>query len=137
MSLDELESRLRDENTVGQDLIDCLTSLRLVVPEINPMLHPQLVTLFPPIIKISQSSFSVLRNTAAKCLATLCDVITDSGMKLVVDEVVPLMGDAKRVASRQGAAETIHRESIRRNLRLIEKTLFGSWTSKLYHTYSS
>lgn len=34
----------------------------------------------------------------------------DEGMRLVVDVVVPLVGDAQRVASRQGAVEAIHRE---------------------------
>ena len=91
-------------------MVDCLTSLRLVTPDVDPALHPQLVSLFPPIIGALQSSFSVIRNTAAKCLAALCDVVADEGMKRLVDDVVPLVGNASRVASRQGAVEAIHRE---------------------------
>jgi TATA-binding protein-associated factor len=66
------------------------------------------VQLFPGIIRSLQSSFTVVRVIAAKCMATLCDVITEEGMKMVVDEVVPLVGDATRVSARQGAVEAIH-----------------------------
>jgi TATA-binding protein-associated factor len=95
----------------GQELIDALTSLRLIAPELDPSLHEKMTELFPFVIAALSSSFSVVRSTAAKCLAALCDVVTEHGMRLVVDTVVPLVGDAKRTASRQGAVEAIHRES--------------------------
>ena len=38
----------------------------------------------------------------------MCDVLTEQGMKMVVDQVVPMVGDAKRVSSRRGAVEAIH-----------------------------
>ena len=104
------ETLLIDGRSAGQDLIDCLTGLRLVAPELGPELHDRLATLFPPIIKALQTSLAVVRNTAAKCLAELCEVITDEGMKRVVDDVVPLVGDTRKVAARQGAVEGIHRE---------------------------
>jgi TATA-binding protein-associated factor len=94
----------------GQDLVDCLTSLRLVSPELDPALHPQLASLLPPLIANLSSQFSVIRNTAAKCLAVLCDVITDDAMRQVVDIVVPMVGDAQRVPSRRGSVEAIHRK---------------------------
>lgn len=109
--MDAAEAKFREAASAGQDLVDCLTSLRLVAPELDSALFPHLTTLFPPIILALQSSFAVIRNTAAKCLAALCDVITEDGMRVVVDDVVPLVGDARRVASRQGAVEAIHRES--------------------------
>jgi TATA-binding protein-associated factor len=73
----------------------------------------RLNTLTPLIIAALSSSSSVIRHTAAKCLAVLCDVNTDDTMRMVVDRVVPMVGDAKRVASRQGTVETIHREYVR------------------------
>lgn len=96
----------------GQDLVDSLTSLRLITPEIHPGLHSRLVSPFPAIISALQSPYAVLRNTAATCLATLCDVVTDEGMKRIIDDVVPLVGDAKNIPARQGAVEAIHRECI-------------------------
>ncbi|WVQ82019.1 hypothetical protein IAT38_004147 [Cryptococcus sp. DSM 104549] len=101
----DLSANLQD----GQDLIDALTSLRLIAPELDPILHPHLHPLFTPVITALQSSFSVVRHTAAQCLAAMCDVMTDEGMRRVVDDVVPLVGDAGRVYSRQGAVEAIFR----------------------------
>lgn len=69
------------------------------------------MSLFPHIIAALQSSYSLIRVSAAKCIATLCLGMTEDGMKFVVDHVVPLIGDAKRTPSRQGAVEAVHRES--------------------------
>ncbi|WWC63144.1 uncharacterized protein I303_105744 [Kwoniella dejecticola CBS 10117] len=107
-NIDEVDKRLSENIQAGQDVVDCLTSLRLIVPELDPSLHTRLHSLFPCIILALQSSFSVIRHTAAKCLAALCDVMLNEGMKRVVDDVVPLVGDATRVSSRQGAVEAIH-----------------------------
>lgn len=92
----------------GQELVDALTSLRLVAPELDIALHPDLVQLFPSLIVALQSSYSVIRNAAARTLAALCDVATEDGMRLVVDQLVPLVGNAEHVQSRQGAVEAIH-----------------------------
>ncbi|WWC90834.1 uncharacterized protein L201_005771 [Kwoniella dendrophila CBS 6074] len=107
-NIEEIDQRLSGNVQAGQDIIDCLTSLRLIVPELDPILHPKLDALFLPIIMALQSSFAVIRHSAAKCLAALCDVMLNDGMKKVVDDVVPLVGDATRVSSRQGAVEAIH-----------------------------
>ncbi|EJT51996.1 helicase [Trichosporon asahii var. asahii CBS 2479] len=103
-----LDERLSEPRSPGQDLVDGLTSLRLVAPTLDPALHPQLVSLIAPLIIALQSSFAVVRNAAARTLAVLCAVATEEGMRRVVDEVVPLVGDAENVYARQGAVEAIH-----------------------------
>lgn len=105
-----LDARLAPEGepAKGQDLIDTLTSLRLVAPQLDPKLHSQVDGLFPPLIVALQSSFTVVRNAAARTVAALCDVATEEAMRIVVDGIVPLVGDAERVHSRQGAVEAIH-----------------------------
>ncbi|ORY35400.1 putative helicase [Naematelia encephala] len=102
------DAKLKESTSAGQDLVDCLTSLRLIAPHLDESLHARLVSLFPPIILALQSSYAVVRNTAAKCIAALCDVMIDQAMKEVVDHIVPLVGDAKHTASRQGAVEAVH-----------------------------
>nr|XP_031860125.1 uncharacterized protein CI109_004490 [Kwoniella shandongensis]KAA5527197.1 hypothetical protein CI109_004490 [Kwoniella shandongensis] len=106
--VDTVDDRLSENVQMGQDIVDCLTSLRLIAPELDTKLYPQVQTLLPPIVAALQSSFAVIRHTAAKCLAALCDVMPDEGMRRVVDDVVPLVGNAGRVYSRQGAVEAIH-----------------------------
>lgn len=102
-----LDERL-GEPTKGQDLVDTLTSLRLVAPQLDSGLHHQVGSLFPALIVSLQSSFTVVRNAAARTIAALCDVATEEAMRLVVDDIVPLIGDAERVPSRQGAVEAVH-----------------------------
>lgn len=38
--------------------------------------------------------------------------MTEEGMRRMVDDVVPLIGNAQRVESRQGAIEAVHRMSL-------------------------
>jgi len=108
-SVEETDEYLSANASSGQDVIDALTSLRLTAPSLDTSLYPRLITLFPFIILALQSKYSLIRTTAAKCLAALCDVMTEEGMKRMVDDVVPLIGDARRVESRQGAIEAVHR----------------------------
>lgn len=104
-----LDERLSGElRSPGQDLVDGLTSLRLVAPTLDAALHHELVSLITPLIIALQSSFAVVRNAAARTLAVLCAVATEEGMRRVVDDVVPLVGDASNVYARQGAVEAIH-----------------------------
>lgn len=110
VNIEQVDQNLTTNVQAGQDLIDALTSLRLIAPELDPVLYCRLHDLFSPIITALQSSYSVVRNAAAQCLAAMCDVMTDEGMKRVVDDVVPLVGDAKKAYSRQGAVEAIHRK---------------------------
>ncbi|KAK8854899.1 hypothetical protein IAR55_003638 [Kwoniella newhampshirensis] len=106
--IDMVDERLAESVQSGQDIVDCLTSLRLIAPELESDLYLQVQLLLPFIITALQSSFAVVRHTAAKCLAALCNVMPDEGMKRVVDDVVPLIGDARRVYSRQGAVEAVY-----------------------------
>lgn len=97
-----------DDSTRGQDLVDCLTSLRLTMPCLDPSLYPRVIDLFPALIVALQSRFAVIRNAAARTMAGMCDVATEEGMRVVVDDVVPLVGDAEHVHARRGAVEAIH-----------------------------
>jgi len=108
-TVEETDEYLSTNTSSGQDVIDALTSLRLTARSLDTTLHQRLITLFPFIILALQSKYSLIRTTAAKCLAALCDVMTEEGMKRMVDDVVPLIGDARRVESRQGAIEAVHR----------------------------
>ncbi|OWZ77626.1 TATA-binding protein-associated factor [Cryptococcus neoformans Bt85] len=124
VNIEQVDQNLTTNVQAGQDLIDALTSLRLIAPELDPVLYYRLHDLFSPIITALQSSYSVVRNAAAQCLAAMCDVMTDEGMKRVVDDVVPLVGDAKKAYSRQGAVEAIHRIIKTLDLKALPYVLF-------------
>ena len=108
----------------GQEVVDSLTSLRLIVPFLDDSLRPHISTLFQPIIAALSSSYPLIRNAASKCLAGTCSTLRDDGMRQVIDHVVPLVGDAKRVQSRQGAVEAIHQIIKTLDIKILPYILF-------------
>jgi TATA-binding protein-associated factor len=59
-----------------------------------------------------RSRFAIIRQSAARCFATICDVMTLEAMRYVVEHLVPLLGDPLVLANRQGATELIYRSYI-------------------------
>ncbi len=48
----------------------------------------------------------------AHCLGVLCKIITNDSMKMVIERLLPLLGDIECTASRLGATECLHRTFI-------------------------
>ncbi|KAF9189260.1 TATA-binding protein-associated factor mot1 [Haplosporangium sp. Z 11] len=90
------------------DVIDALEMIKTLVPHIHMELHSSIEQLMPHIATALLSPFTVIRHAAAKCLAVICNVITVPGMHLVIDRVVPFLGDSVNVIRRQGAVELIN-----------------------------
>ena len=122
--IDAVDKRLAEDVGAGQALVDCLTSISILAPELDGTLQSRLIELFPSVISSLSSSYTVMRNSAAKCLATLCNVMPEEGMRRVVDSVVPLIGDAKRTVSRQGAVEAINHIIKLLDIRVLPYVLF-------------
>lgn len=105
----ELPSDIIDpEKTLGQEVVDGLSTLRALLPKFQKELHPVIIQLFPLIIKALQSSYSVLRYAAAKCFATICSVITVEGMTALVENILPMIANAGDLQCRQGAVECVY-----------------------------
>lgn len=98
------------DNMRGQDVIDSLSVLEAVVPAIHEELWPKIVETFKAIHLASRSKFAIIRQSAARCLARCCDIITSSAMLFVIENVLPLLADPLSLANRQGAIELIYRE---------------------------
>ncbi|KAF9571268.1 TATA-binding protein-associated factor mot1 [Mortierella alpina] len=90
------------------DIIDALELIKTIVPHLHTELYPSIEQLMPHIATALLSPFTVVRHAAAKCLAVICNVITVSGMHLVIGRVVPHLSDTANVTRRQGAAEMIN-----------------------------
>ncbi|KAK0502746.1 SNF2 superfamily chromatin remodeling protein [Armillaria luteobubalina] len=95
------------EKHFGQDVIDSLSVLEAVVPALHEDIWPRLTELFPKILLALRSRFAIIRQTSAKCFATICDVMTPEAMRYVIENVVPLLGDPLSLSNRQGATELI------------------------------
>jgi TATA-binding protein-associated factor len=97
------------EKQYGQDVIDSLSVLEAVSPALDPTLWPKIAELFPAIAIALRSKFAIIRQTAARCFATICEVMTAEAMRFVIEQLIPLIGDAVVLSNRQGTAEAIYR----------------------------
>lgn len=105
------ESDMLIEKQYGQDVIDSLSVLEAVAPSFDSGLWPRLAEILPILDLALRSRFAIIRQAAARCFATICDVMTAESMRYVVEKIVPLLGDPLVLANRQGATELIYRES--------------------------
>ncbi|KAG5220824.1 TATA-binding protein-associated factor mot [Salix suchowensis] len=98
------------EKQYGQDVIDSLSVLEAVVPALHEDLWPKLVEIYPMVSLALRSRFAIMRQCAARCFATVCDVMTADAMQYVVETILPLLGDPLVLSNRQGATELIYRK---------------------------
>lgn len=98
------------EKQHGQNVIDSLSVLDAVVPTFHEELWPKFYELFPMIGLALHSRFAIIRQCAAKCFATICDVMTAASMRYVIETVVPFLGDTLNLCYRQGSTELVYRK---------------------------
>jgi TATA-binding protein-associated factor len=106
-SLTETDSLIEKHH--GQDVIDSLSVLEAVIPTLHEELWPKLVQIFPMMSLVLRSKFAIIRQSAARCFATVCDVMTSVAMQYVIENVIPLLGDALVLPNRQGGIELMYR----------------------------
>jgi TATA-binding protein-associated factor len=99
----------------GQDVIDSLSVLEAVVPTLHQELWPKIRELFPMIAMALRSHFAIIRQSAARCFAAICDVMTMDAMRFVVETILPFLGDTLINANRQGATELVFSTSAYRS----------------------
>ena len=67
----------------------------------------QILELLPNLVLCLQHPYCAVRHLAARCVGVLSVVSTQETMKMVVEDVLPLLGTADLVRNRQGAIEAI------------------------------
>lgn len=96
------------EQSFGQAAVDGMSVLRALTPTLSKDLHPFVMQLLPLVVKALHSELSVFRYMAAKCMATVCSVITVEGMTMLVENVLPSISNPVDLNFRQGAIEAIY-----------------------------
>ncbi|KAF8130463.1 SNF2 chromatin remodeling protein [Mycena galopus ATCC 62051] len=118
------ESDDRIQKQFGQDVIDSLSVLDAVAPTFHPDLWPKLAETFPMMHIALTSRFAIIRQCAARCFATLCDVMTSEAMRYVIENIVPLLGDPLVLANRQGATELMYHVVQRLDIKALPYVIF-------------
>ena len=93
---------------LGQDVVDALSLLRVLVPTLHSDLHPFVDDMIPYILEALRCKYSVFRYAAAKCFATICSVWTVKGMTILVEKVLSSIGNPLYLQYRQGAIECVY-----------------------------
>jgi TATA-binding protein-associated factor len=99
----------------GQDVIDSLSVLEAVVPTLHRELWPKIRELFPMIAMALRSRFAIIRQSASRCFAAICNVMTVDAMRFVIETILPLLGDTLINPNRQGATELVFSASVYRS----------------------
>ncbi|KAH0584000.1 hypothetical protein H2248_009577 [Termitomyces sp. 'cryptogamus'] len=118
------DSDLLIEKQFGQDVIDSFSVLEAVTPTFHQDLWPRLCELFPMLDLALRSRFAIIRQSAAKCFATICDVMTSDAMHYVVERLIPLIGDPLVLAHRQGVTELVYHIVNRLDIKALPYVIF-------------
>ena len=59
-----------------------------------------------------RSQFAIIRQSAARCFAAICDVMTVDAMRFVIEIILPFLGDTLINPNRQGATELVFSASV-------------------------
>lgn len=97
------------DDLVGQDLLDCLTVLPIAAEKLGVSLQVRITTLFPALCLATRSRIAVVRYATARCFAALCNIVPIVGLRQIVEQVIPVLGDPLNVDLRRGAIELISR----------------------------
>lgn len=105
----ELPAEAKDgNNSIGQEIVDAMSILRVLTPALHQDLHGFVMSMLPMVTRALHSELSVFRYMAAKCLATVCSVITVDAMTALVQDVLPSINNPIDLGYRQGAIECIY-----------------------------
>lgn len=104
---DDSTMDMEDNTDFGQEVVDGLSILRALVPNIHPTLHPFVIELMPLVARGLRSELSIFRYAAAKCFATICSVLRIEGMTMLVERVLPY-SSSDILNCRQGAIELVY-----------------------------
>ncbi|CAE6409738.1 unnamed protein product [Rhizoctonia solani] len=118
------DKKIEKSDETGQQAIDSLTVLHVVVPSLDESLHERVAELFPVVARSLRSKFALVRQAAARSLATLCNIVTTKGMRFVVEHVLPYLGDTTVLENRQGSMELIYHIVQKLDMKVLPYVLF-------------
>ncbi|CDS01912.1 related to MOT1-transcriptional accessory protein [Sporisorium scitamineum] len=120
----EADSLIAKQDDLGQGILDACAVLDVNLPNLRGSLCDKVVELLPALTLAIQSEFAVIRSAAAKCFAVVASCLTEVALKHVVEQVVPLIGDAASITNRQGAVELVYHTVQQLNLKILPYVIF-------------
>lgn len=91
----------------ANNIMTALQVMEIAAPCFHEGLIGHLVKSLPQLCLLAQHPLKAIRYMAARCLATLATINTQSVMTTVIDKVMPLLSQIESPISREGAIEAI------------------------------
>ncbi|RCI04336.1 TATA-binding protein-associated factor mot1 [Rhizopus stolonifer] len=107
-SSEQSDNLITTDFQLGQDVIDSLAILNMIIPYLSKGLWDHIIHIVPHICKALQSCYAVIRHVSARCLAAIANVITTETMQIIVDKILPQLGNTLNAYHRQGASELVY-----------------------------
>ncbi|KAI7862134.1 hypothetical protein BDF14DRAFT_1746376 [Spinellus fusiger] len=123
-SVAETDALIGRNFQLGQDLIDTLTIISTVIPCLSQDLYDKIIGIVPDICAALQSRYAVIRQVSARCLATIANVMTAETMQIIIDCVLPELGNQLHVHHRQGASELVYHLVQMLDTKILPYTIF-------------
>lgn len=89
------------------DIVTALQLIELASPHLHVALHKKLFATLPKLCLLVQHPFKAVRHMAARCLATIALIDTKAVMRLVIEDLIPLLSQIESSINREGAIEAI------------------------------
>lgn len=102
------EEVAKEDNPLGQSIIDSLGVIRALLPKLGPSLQQEVSEQLPKLLSGLKHPLSVLRYSLAKCFATICSLAPAKAFPFLVRNIVPMLNNAGKFRERQGAIEAIY-----------------------------
>lgn len=90
-----------------QVLVNNIQVVRSVAPLLDETLKPKLLTLLPCIFKCVRHSHIAVRLAASRCITSMAKSMITNVMAAIVENAIPMLGDATSIHARQGAGMLI------------------------------
>jgi len=108
----------------AQKIVNSLYILKTIIPHIDNSLHSTIVDQLETICNTLRSSYSIVRNMAAQCLASLAKYVTVPTMKCLIKRVLPMLNESKNTVGRQASIETIYHVVSQMEIKILPYIIF-------------
>eukprot|EP00898_Chlorokybus_atmophyticus_P005845 jgi/Chlat1/6261/Chrsp44S05775 len=88
----------------AQTIVESLQVVQILVPSLHKSLQEQLLRLLPAVFVCLGHPHALVRRAAARCIAAFATTAFDQVIRLVLQHVVPMLGDTTSASTRRGAA---------------------------------
>jgi TATA-binding protein-associated factor len=122
--IEQTNKYLTENVSEAQKIVNSLYILKTIIPHVDKNIHTIITGQLETICNTLRSNFSIVRNMAAQCLASLALYVTVPTMKCLIQRVLPMLGETKNPVSRQASIEAIYHVVTEMEIKILPYIIF-------------